>query len=109
MVRDMVAWYAEIPALGGNAGSTARRSIAKNPHYQQASNGGIDCKINGAYVLMGLLFGKRDLDQTILISCRCGMDSDCNPSSSGRRAVHDDRFRETAGPIQYRPGRRQGV
>jgi len=31
---------------------------------------------------MGLLFGKRDLDQTIVISTRCGMDSDCNPSSS---------------------------
>jgi hypothetical protein len=44
--------------------------------------GDIDCKINGAYVLLGLLYGKGDLDQTILISCRAGQDSDCNPSSS---------------------------
>jgi hypothetical protein len=32
---------------------------------------------------MGLLYGRGDLDQTIIISCRCGQDSDCNPSSSG--------------------------
>ena len=32
---------------------------------------------------MGLLYGDRDLDQTVIISCRCGSDSDCNPSSSG--------------------------
>ena len=64
----------------------------KNPEYQKASNGGIDCKINGAYVLMGLLYGERDLDQTIVIACRGGMDSDCNPSSSGGRALHHHRL-----------------
>ena len=31
---------------------------------------------------MGLLYGKRDLDQTIVIAMRGGMDSDCNPSSA---------------------------
>jgi hypothetical protein len=42
----------------------------------------IDVKLNGAYVLMGLLYGKQDLDQTIIISTRCGQDSDCNPANS---------------------------
>ena len=32
----------------------------RDPEYQKASNGGIDCKINGAYVLLGLLWGQRD-------------------------------------------------
>ena len=32
---------------------------------------------------MGLLYGGSDPDRTIIISCRCGSDSDCNPSSSG--------------------------
>ena len=32
---------------------------------------------------MGLLYGNGDLDQTMIISCRCGFDTDCNPSSSG--------------------------
>ncbi len=42
----------------------------------------IDAKLNGAYILMGLLYGNRDLDQTIVISMRCGQDSDCNPSNA---------------------------
>lgn len=31
---------------------------------------------------MGLLYGKGDLDKTIIISTRCGQDSDCNPSNA---------------------------
>lgn len=82
MVRDMVAWYRADPNDWQKTWKLCQKKYRENPEYQKASNGGIDCKINGAYVLMGLLFGKRDLDNTILISCRSGMDSDCNPSSS---------------------------
>ncbi|MBQ3934896.1 MAG: ADP-ribosylglycohydrolase family protein [Clostridia bacterium] len=42
----------------------------------------IDAKINAAYVHMGLLWGEGDFEKTMLISMRCGQDSDCNPSSS---------------------------
>lgn len=45
--------------------------------------GSIDAKLNGAYVIMGLLYGQSDLDKTIVTSCRCGQDSDCNPSTAG--------------------------
>ena len=38
--------------------------------------------MNGAYVVIGLLYGKGDMDKTITISTRCGQDSDCNPSSA---------------------------
>ena len=31
---------------------------------------------------MGLLFGEGDIEKTIVISMRCGQDSDCNPSSA---------------------------
>jgi hypothetical protein len=82
MVRDMVAWYRADPAVWQKTWQLCQKKYRENPEYQKASNGGIDCKINGAYVLMGLLFAKRDLDETIVISCRSGMDSDCNPSSS---------------------------
>ena len=82
MVRDLVAWYRADPDHWEATWEKCQEKYRRDPAYQQASNGGIDCKINGAYVLMGLLYGQRDLDQTILISCRCGMDSDCNPSSS---------------------------
>ena len=44
--------------------------------------GNIDAKLNSAYVLIGLLWGEGDMAETIIISCRCGQDSDCNPSSA---------------------------
>ena len=43
---------------------------------------GVDVRINGAYVYMGLLYGDGDFWKTMNISMRCGCDSDCNPSSS---------------------------
>ncbi|MGE5610680.1 MAG: ADP-ribosylglycohydrolase family protein [Bacillota bacterium] len=82
MVRDMLGWYKANPDDWQKTWQLCQEKYRKNPEYQKASNGGIDCKINGAYVLMGLLYGKRDLDQTMIISCRGGQDSDCNPSSS---------------------------
>ena len=42
----------------------------------------IDAKINGAYIVMGLLYGEGDFEKTIEISTRCGQDSDCNPSNA---------------------------
>ena len=82
MVRDLVAWFKADPNDWEATWQKCQAKYRQNPDYQKASNGGIDCKINGAYVLMGLLYGQRDLDRTIVISCRSGMDSDCNPSSS---------------------------
>ena len=83
MVRDMVAWYKENPDDWVATWEKCQKKYRENPEYQKASNGGIDVKINGAYVLMGLLYGKGDLDKTIVISTRCGQDSDCNPSNAG--------------------------
>jgi hypothetical protein len=82
MVRDMLKWSKEIP-VWQECWQRCQEKYRRDPIYQQSSNGGIDCKINGAYVLMGLLYGQGDLDQTMVIACRCGQDSDCNPSSSG--------------------------
>jgi hypothetical protein len=42
----------------------------------------IDAKINGAYIAIGLLYGRRDWQQTMEITTRCGQDSDCNPASA---------------------------
>lgn len=82
MVRDMIKWFKENPDDWEKTWQLCQEKYRKNPEYQKASNGGIDCKINGAYVLMGLFYGKRDPAKTVVISCRCGQDSDCNPSSS---------------------------
>jgi hypothetical protein len=42
----------------------------------------IDAKLNGAYIVMGLLYGKGDPMKTLEITTRCGQDSDCNPSNA---------------------------
>lgn len=42
----------------------------------------IDAKLNGAYIVMGLLYGEGDPLKTMEISTRCGQDSDCNPSNA---------------------------
>jgi hypothetical protein len=42
----------------------------------------IDAKLNGAYIVMGLLYGEGDPVRTLEISTRCGQDSDCNPSNA---------------------------
>ena len=83
MVRDIVRWYKENPNDWEACWKLCQKKYREDPEYQKCSNGGIDVKINGAYILIGMLYGKGDLDQTIIISTRCGQDSDCNPSSSG--------------------------
>jgi len=82
MVRDVVAWYKANPDDWEATWQLCQKKYREDPEYQKASNGGIDVKINGAYVLIGMLYGKGDLDQTIIISTRCGQDSDCNPSNA---------------------------
>jgi hypothetical protein len=82
MARDLLAWHRADPVNWEATWQRCQRKYREDPEYQRASNGGIDCKINGAYVLLGLLYGQRDLERTISISCRAGQDSDCNPSSS---------------------------
>ena len=42
----------------------------------------IDAKLNGAYVAIGLLYGRSEWQQTVEVATRCGQDSDCNPASA---------------------------
>jgi hypothetical protein len=82
MVRDVVAWHKANPDDWETTWNLCQKKYREDPEYQKCSNGGIDVKINGAYVLIGLLYGNKELDKTIIISTRCGQDSDCNPSSA---------------------------
>ncbi len=58
----------------------------------------IDAKINGAYVVMGLLYGHGDLKKTMDITVGCGQDTDCNTATaaavlclmSGYEAIPDE-------------------
>ena len=83
MVRDLLRWYEESPNDWQGVWHKVQRKYREDPEYQKGATGGsVDVRINGAYVVMGLLFGQGDPDQTVIISTRCGHDSDCNPSSS---------------------------
>jgi hypothetical protein len=42
----------------------------------------IDAKLNGSFIVMGLLYGEGDPVKTLEITTRCGQDSDCNPSNA---------------------------
>jgi hypothetical protein len=85
-ISDLLRWYRENPNDWEKTWQLIEQKYQDNPDYRRAScdkgEFNIDAKINGAYIVMGLLYGKGDPDQTIVISTRCGQDSDCNPSSA---------------------------
>ncbi len=86
-IRDVLAWYKQNPDDWEVTWQLIEEKYQDNPDYRRFScnkeDFNIDAKINGAYIVMGLLYGKGDPDDTIIISTRCGQDSDCNPSNSG--------------------------
>jgi hypothetical protein len=43
----------------------------------------IDARMNGAYIVLGLLYGGLDFGRSVEIAARSGQDSDCNPSTAG--------------------------
>jgi len=88
-IRDVLRWYGEHPDDWTQTWDQINRKYHLDAAYRRFSCSGpkaafnIDAKINGAYIVMGLLYGRRDPDQTIIIATRCGQDSDCNPSNAG--------------------------
>ncbi len=87
-IRDVVKWHKENPDDWEVAWQLIEDKYNLNPDYRKFScshvddDFNIDAKINGAYIVMGLLYGEGDMDQTIIVSMRCGQDSDCNPSNA---------------------------
>jgi len=88
-ISDVLKWHAADQDDWQKTWQLINEKYHLNPKYRRFSCSGpkgsfnIDAKINGAYIVMGMLYGKRDPDETIVISTRCGQDSDCNPSSAG--------------------------
>jgi len=91
MVRDVLAWHEENPDDWTKTWQLVEDKYHKDPKYTHglcSKPGGpgavsIDAKRNGAYIVIGLLYGNGDPDRTIVISTRSGQDSDCNPSNAG--------------------------
>lgn len=85
--RDVLAWWKESPDDWRRTWRKIDAKYQRNPDYRRFScskgDFNIDAKINGAYIIMGLLYGEGDPDKTIIVSTRCRLDSDCNPSNAG--------------------------
>lgn len=80
MVRDMLQWHARDKVHWEKTWELVVEKYRKNKNYNLSP---LDVKQEGAFVLMGLLYGDGDLDKSMVISMRSGSDSDCNPSSVG--------------------------
>ncbi|HNS21117.1 MAG TPA: ADP-ribosylglycohydrolase family protein [Sedimentisphaerales bacterium] len=87
-ISDVLKWHKQYPNDWAKTWQLVNEKYHLNPQYRRFSCSGpasefnIDAKINGAYIVMGLLYGDGDPDKTIAISTRCGQDSDCNPSNA---------------------------
>ncbi len=87
-IRDVVKWHEAYPDDWQKTWQLIEDKYNLNHEYRKFSctetdpEFNIDAKINGAYIVMGLLYGEGDMDRTIIVSMRCGQDSDCNPSNA---------------------------
>ena len=83
MVRDMLAWHAANPTCWQATWTNAvEKYFRTKENLGRISYARIDVKINGAMVILGLLYGDGDMDRTMYVSTAGGFDSDCNPSSA---------------------------
>ena len=84
MVRNVRAWHRARPDDWTACWEKIRAAYSKKYNKDlRDSNGGIDVRLNGACIVLGLLYGAGDLDRAMALSMRCGWDSDCNPSNVG--------------------------
>ncbi len=84
-VRDVLACYKADPDDWKAAWLAVERTWAEDvgcPDFV-FQPGNIDARVNGAYIVIGLLYGGGDFGRTLDIATRCGQDSDCNPASAG--------------------------
>ncbi|MFO7621196.1 MAG: ADP-ribosylglycohydrolase family protein [Bacteroidales bacterium] len=83
-IADVILWYRQNP---DDWKSTWFEAQKKWTFDKGCPDGvfrpfNIDAKINAAYIVIGLLYGKGDFGATVDISTRCGYDSDCNPANA---------------------------
>jgi hypothetical protein len=81
-VKDVIKLYNHYPADWRAAWNELEAKWGDVDICGAGSTFNIDAKLNGAYIVMGLLYGEGDPMKTLEISTRCGQDSDCNPSNA---------------------------
>jgi hypothetical protein len=82
IVSDVISLHRHYPCDWKAAWKELQSKWGDDHFCETGSDFNIDAKLNGAYIVMGLLYGEGDLQKTLEITTRCGQDSDCNPSSA---------------------------
>ncbi|MBV5316018.1 MAG: ADP-ribosylglycohydrolase family protein [Prolixibacteraceae bacterium] len=82
IVNDVILLYKQYPKDWKAAWKELEDKWANTDMCGAGSSYNIDAKFNGAYIVMGLLYGDGDPFKTMDIATRCGQDSDCNPSNA---------------------------
>jgi len=84
-VSDVIKWHEQYPSDWRETWFQVQKKWADEIGCPEGvfAPFNIDAKINTAYVVIGLLYGKGDFTNTMEITTRCGQDADCNPSSAG--------------------------
>ena len=83
IIRDVIKWSEQNP----DDWKKTWQLIQDNWDKDDSCTGGalqpfnIDARLNGAYIALGMLYGKGDFSKTLEITARSGQDSDCNPAS----------------------------
>lgn len=82
IVKDVILLHQHYPEDWRSAWAELESKWGKVQICGAGTSFNIDAKLNGAYIVMGLLYGEGDPARTMEISTRCGQDSDCNPSNA---------------------------
>jgi hypothetical protein len=89
MVRDVLKWYEQNPEDWERCYELIDKKYFQNKEYnwmgwkwKGLESLNMDVKLNSAFIVTGLLYGKGGPEKTIIYSLRGGHDCDCNPSNS---------------------------
>jgi hypothetical protein len=84
LIRDVIRWHDENPNDWLKTWHLLQAKWGEVDHcpdgYKRPFN--IDAKLNGGYVVMGLLYGNGDWYKTMNYATRGGQDADCNPANA---------------------------
>lgn len=84
LIRDVIRWHDENPNDWLKSWHLLQAKWGEVDHcpegYHKPFN--IDAKLNGGYVVMGLLYGNGDFYKTMNYATRGGQDADCNPANA---------------------------
>jgi len=84
LIRDVIRWHDENPNDWLKTWHLLQEKWGETDHcpdgYKKPFN--IDAKLNGGYVVIGLLYGDGNFYKTMNVATRCGQDADCNPANA---------------------------